>query len=133
MKMFYYIVHCGHEIFDTVQSDSIQRWRLSVSRPEFWYFVLRSIVKGTKVTAQLSENLEPPKILCIHVNWHFICSSCLKYSGVFSYWHFSTHAVLDFLLSFISLSHNQLLSLAFSLSLSLQLTPHSVFIYLHLI
>jgi hypothetical protein len=110
-KMFCSIVHCGHEIFDTVQSDSIQRWRLSVSKPEFWYFLLRSIVLGTKVTAQLSENLEPPKILCIHVNWHFICSICLKYSGVFFFCHFSTQAVLDFLLSFISLSHNQLLSL----------------------
>ncbi len=42
--------------------------------------VVRHIVKGTKVTAQFSENLVPPNIIYVRVDWRFIY---LKYSGVY--------------------------------------------------
>ncbi len=84
-------------------------------------FVVRHIVKGTKVTAQFSKNLEPSKIIYICVDWHFICSMYLKYSGVFFNSHFSTHAILDSLLCCLFPSLNLLLS--FSLSLFCAHTP----------
>ncbi len=74
------------------------------------------LIKGTKVTAPFSKNLEPLKIFYICVDCHFICYIYLKYSGVFSTGHFSTHAILDSLLSSISHSLNRLLSFYLSLS-----------------
>ncbi len=57
----------------------------------------------------------------IPLDWHFICSIYLKYSGAFFNGHLSTHAISDSLLCYISHSLNPLLS--FSLSLSPAYTP----------
>ncbi len=98
----------------------------------FLWCVVRHIIKGTKVTAQFSKNLEPPKIIYNCIDWHFICFIYSKYSGVFSNGYFSTHAILDSLTGSVSHSHNPLFSL--SLSPSLPLSPHPVFTcFLHLI
>ncbi len=65
--------------------------------------------------------LKPPKTIYVLFDWCYICSIELKYSGVFSNCHFSTHDIYNYLLHPISRPHNLLLS--FSLSISSTYSP----------
>ncbi len=113
---------CSNMIIDWKKESQIElHFQFSKLKFQIILIVVGCIIKGKKVTAHFSKNWEPPKIIYICVDWHFICSIYLKYSGVFSNNHFSTHTALDSLLG--SVFHPLNLLLSFSLSLSLAHFP----------
>jgi hypothetical protein len=79
------------------------------------------LVKGNKSHGTEPRKSETTQTIYFLVDWCFICSIDLKYSGVFSNCHFSTHGILDSLLC--SFSHSLNLLLSFSLSLSSAHSP----------
>jgi hypothetical protein len=81
-------------------------------------------VKGNKSHGTVIQQNWTTQNIYILFDWHFICSMDLKYSGIFSNGHFSTHAISD---SLLALSLILLILISLFLSTSLPLTPHSVF------
>ncbi len=92
--------------------------------PLWWDTLLRE----QKSQQSLAKNLGLPKIIYIRVDWRFTCSIYFELSGVFSNGHFSTYAILDSLLSSVSLSLNPFLS--FSLFLSSAYSPFCFYLSL---
>ncbi len=88
--------------------------KVSVTRIMWWDASLRS----TKVTAQSSEEfVNHPKLIISHlidIVFVSIHPIYLKYSGVLSSSHFSTHAISNYLLCSVSHSVNPLLSVSLS-------------------
>ncbi len=86
--------------------------KVSVTRIMWWDALLRE----WKLRHSLRRICKPPKIIYITFNWRSIHHIYLKYSGVLSSSHFSTHAISNYLLCSVSHSVNPFLSVSLSRS-----------------
>ncbi len=83
--------------------------------------VVLCLVKGNRSHGTVIQQIGNHPKYYIPFDWNFICSIDLKYSGVLSNGHFSTHAISDSRLR--SVSHSLNLLLSFSLYLSSAYSP----------